>query len=65
MRTMIGIKSRKFPAIRITLSMKSVKLCSNLYPCTHSSGDSIRILHTVHTHPPKALHQGRSAIGQS
>ena len=62
---MIGIKLRKFPSKRITVSMKSAELCPNPYLCTHSNGNSIQTLRNVHTHLEKALHQGRSAIGQS
>ena len=47
---MIGIKLRKFPTMRIIVSMKFAKLCSNLYHCTHSNGNSIQVLRNVHTH---------------
>ena len=37
---MIGIKLRKFPSMRIAVSMKSAKFCPNPYSCTHPNDDS-------------------------
>ena len=61
MRTRIGIKLRKFPSMRITVSMESAKFCPNLYRCTHQNDDSAEA-HTHCTHisqksatPPKIL----------
>ena len=64
MRTMIGIKLRKFVSMRIIVSMKSAEFCPNLYHCTHSNGNSIQTLRNVHTHPEKALRQWHPTIGQ-
>ena len=47
---MIGIKLRKFPSMRITVSMKSAEFCPNPYHCTHSTGNSIQTLRNVHTY---------------
>ena len=61
MRTMMGIKLRKFVSMRITVSMESAKFCPNLYRCTHQNDDSAEA-HTHCTHisqksatPPKIL----------
>ena len=52
MRTMMGIESRKFVSMRITVSMKSAKFCPNLYNCAHSNGIQFRHC-AMYTHIPK------------
>lgn len=47
---MIGIKLRKFPSMRIAVSMKSAEFCPNPYHRTHSNGNPIQTLRNVHTH---------------
>ena len=55
---MIGIKLRKFPSMRITVSMESAKFCPNLYRCTHQNCDSAEPTRTVRTYRRKAqLHR--------